>query len=489
MPAERKNKMNMQESFSLVIFGATGNLAQLKLIPALYDLAEANLLPEKVSIVGIGRKELSDEEFRQYSNDVLHKPNRHHQHPIKEEVAEKLLEKMHYVSGDIGKKELYEKLDEKLKEDKSCSNRMFYLATYPELYPTVFNHLEETGLNSQKCGFVRVIIEKPIGSDLDSAKKLNQLLAEYYAEDQIYRLDHYLGRETLQNILSFRFANNLFEPMINKDHVDHIQITAAEDFGIGMRGGYYDSVGALKDVGQNHILQMIALATMEAPTSFTNQDVTDKRIKLLKELAPEMDRLVFAQYEGYLNERSVNPDSNNDTFFAFRTHINNKRFEGVPIYVRAGKALKRTVTEITIVFKKDSQHLFSHLNGGKEANMLIYRIQPNEGIVLKFSSKTPGPDFKLQDEYMQYCYRQTAVSLPDPYLRLLVDALRGDQTFFVDAEEVEAQWKFIDPLIAARSKQKLVSYKAGSFGPEEANQIIEADGRKWIEPSVSFCSF
>lgn len=477
----------MQKSFSLIIFGATGNLAQLKLIPALYDLVEAGLLPDKMSIIGIGRKELSHEEFRQYSHQVLHQPNRHHQHPIKKEVAEKLLEKMLYVSGDISQREVYDKLSQLVKQDETCNNRMFYLATYPELYQTVFDHLKDSGLSDQKCGFARVIIEKPIGNNLESAKKLNRLLADYYKEDQIFRLDHYLGRETLQNLLTFRFGNSLFEPLINKDHIDHIQVTAAEDFGIGLRGGYYDSVGALKDVGQNHLLQMIALSTMEAPATFDNQSVTKQRIKLLKELAPDEKRLVFGQYEGYLQEKDVAKNSKSDTFFAFRTQIDNERFAGVPIYVRAGKMMTRTVTEVAIIFKHQEQHLFSKLSGQNQGNILIYRIQPNEGIVLKFLSKIPGTELKFQDEYMQYCYKHTANNLPDPYLRLLTDALRGDQTFFVDGEEVEAQWQFIDPLIAKR--HQLHSYKAGSWGPEEANAIIEKDGRKWIEPSISFCSF
>jgi len=475
-----------QESFSLVIFGATGNLAQLKLIPALYDLVEANLLPDNISIIGIGRKDLSHQQFRDYSNQVLHKPNKHHQHPIKREVADKLLSKMLYVSGDIAKKEIYQKLNQLVKEKKSCSNRMFYLATYPKLYPIVFNLLQKSGLNDQKCGYARVIIEKPIGSDLQSAQELNQLLNQYYTEDQIFRLDHYLGRETLQNILSFRFANNLFESLINKDHIDHIQVTASEDFNIGMRGGYYDSVGALKDVGQNHILQMIALATMDAPDSFTNQDITKKRIKVLEELKPDLNSVVFGQYQGYLNEENVAADSLSDTFFSFKAYIENERFKGVPIYVRAGKAMARTVTEIAIFFKNDHAGLFAKQNMAEGNNVLIYRIQPNEGIVLKFLSKRPGPEFKLQHEHLQYCYKHTADTLPDPYLRLLFDALRGDQTFFVDAQEVEAQWRFTDPLIAKRNK--LFSYEQGSWGPTEVNEAIEKDGRKWLYPSISFCA-
>lgn len=477
----------MSETFSLIIFGATGNLAQLKLIPALYDLVEANLLPEKMNIIGIGRKELSNEEFRKYSHDVLHQPNHNHEHPIDDNIANKLLDRMYYVAGDIAKEEIYEKLSQMLSKEMNCNNRMFYLATYPELYETVFRNLQNSGLNDQKQGFARVIIEKPIGNDLPSAKRLNDLLEKFYMEDQIFRLDHYLGRETLQNLLTFRFANSLFEPLINKDHVDHIQITAAEDFNIGLRGGYYDSVGALKDVGQNHILQMIALTTMEAPKTFDNQSVTDKRTKLLQELVPDVDSLVFGQYEGYLNEKDVNPNSISDTFFSFKTFIDNPRFQGVPIYVRAGKSMDRRVTEIAIVFKNEDKHLFSDVEGGNEPNMLVYRVVPNEGIVFRFASKIPGSNFKLQNEYMQYCYRHSAAILPDPYLRLLTDALRGDQTFFIDAKEVEAQWKFIDPLVAKRQKPN--SYKPGSWGPDKANQVIEADGRKWIEPSISFCSF
>ncbi len=466
-----------QEAFALIIFGATGNLAQLKLIPALYDLVEANLLPKQMTIIGVGRKKMTDQEFRDYSHRVLHQPNRHHQHPIVEATAAELLGKMRYLAGDIAKPEIYQQLHGLLDQDRACTNRMFYLATYPELYQTVFEHLQSSDLNSQKCGFARVIIEKPIGNDLASAKQLNQLLAKYYVEDQIFRLDHYLGRETLQNILSFRFANNLLEPLINHEQIDHVQVTAAEDFGIGLRGGYYDSVGALKDVGQNHLLQMIALATMEEPRDFSNQAITASRLKLLQELRPDPDKLVFGQYDGYLREQDVRPDSKSDTFFALRTTIANSRFQDVPIYVRAGKLLKRTVTEVTFVFKTKGQN---------PPNMLVYRVQPNAGIVMRFSSKIPGPTFKLQNEYLQFCYKNSENGLPDPYLRLLVDALSGDQTFFVDAEEVEAQWQFVDPLVAKR--RQIHSYQPGSWGPEAADQLIEADGRKWIEPSVSFCA-
>lgn len=474
------------ELFTLIIFGATGNLAQLKLIPALYDLAEAGLLSESMTIVGVGRKKLSKEQFRQYLDEVLHKFNHHHNHPIKKEIIDKLLSKMTYISGDVSQKDVYGKLNAFLGKQPSYTNRLFYLATYPDLYSKVFQNLKKSGLNNRECGWVRVIIEKPIGTDLSSARMLNKLIWSYYDEDQIFRLDHYLGRETLQNILTFRFGNGVFEPLIHHEFIDHIQVTAAEDFGIGLRGGYYDSVGALKDVGQNHILQMLALTTMDAPHKFTNAVVTKKRIDLLESLIPDPKSIIFGQYEGYQKEKDVAKNSKTDTFFALRTTIKSDRFKNVPIYIRAGKKLIQTVTEVAIIFKVDKKRLFKHISGGSEPNVLIYRIQPNEGIVFKFLSKIPGPDLKLRNEYLQYCYRSTGVSLPDPYLRLLVDALRGNQTFFIDAPEVEAQWKFVDPLIESRKKP--IIYSPGTWGPIEADRLIEADGRKWLEPSVAFCA-
>jgi glucose-6-phosphate 1-dehydrogenase len=474
------------ESFALVIFGVTGNLAQIKLIPALYDFAEAGMLPETMHIIGIGRKSYTQDEFKAYVMDVLHMPNRHHQHEIKPDVADKLLSLFEYQSGDMTDPKLYSSINSNLGSHSACENRIYYLATYPNLYEKIFTNLQKSGLNKQECGWVRVIIEKPIGQDEKSAKTLNTLLSKYYVEDQIYRLDHYLGRETLQNLLTFRFGNGVFEPIITAQYIDHIQVTAAEDFGISLRGGYYDSVGALKDVGQNHLLQMIALSTMNAPKAFTNPDVTSSRIDLLKHLVPEPDKVVFGQYEGYQNEKDVKPNSQMDTFFAFRTHIDSPRFLGVPIYVRAGKMLKSTVTEVAIVFKNTAKRLFENYAGGCDPNILVYRIQPNDGIVLRFVTKTPGTEVKLENAYMQFCYHHMGINLPDPYLRLLVDALHGDQTFFNDAPEIEAQWHFIDPLVASRNTP--IMYKPGSWGPKEADALLQADGRSWIEPSVAFCS-
>lgn len=477
------------DSFALIIFGITGNLAQIKLIPALYDMEEKGLLPKDMSIIGIARKPMSDKEIKDYVHKVLHAENRHHQHPIKESVFQKLCNRLHYLNGGLDDSNFYKKLESYLtgltKKGVACDNRIYYLATYPDLYTQVFNNLQRYGLNKETAGWVRLMIEKPIGNNLKSARVLNKLLLQYFNEEQIYRLDHYLGKETLQNILAFRFSNSFFEPLMNSRYIDHIQITAAEDFGIGKRGGYYDAVGALKDVGQNHILQMIAFATMNAPSKFNNKEVTTQRLKILQKLKHFSSQTVFGQYSGYRQEVSVNPRSNTDTFFAFKTEISSNRFKGVPIYVRGGKNLTRTVTEISIVFKTPNNPLIKDLNVGIEPNTLIYRIQPNEGIVLKVLMKKPGFETDLDPTYIQFCYPQdTPHFLPDPYERLISDTIRGDQTFFNNAAEIEAEWVFIDSIV---SSDKPVIYEKGSWGPKEATELIEKDGRKWLEPSLDMC--
>jgi glucose-6-phosphate 1-dehydrogenase len=478
------------DSFALIIFGITGNLAQIKLIPALYDMAEKGLLPEDMSIIGIARSPLSKDEFRDYFNKILHQENKNHSHDIKPEVVEKMLGSIHYLDGHVDDPNFYPKLNNFLSElsqkGKNCNNRIYYLATYPELYRPIFENLEKNNMNNQEKGWVRLMIEKPIGHDLPSAKALNELLAKYFTEDQIYRLDHYLGKETLQNILTFRFGNGIFESLMNKDHIDHIQITASEDFGIGERGGYFDKVGMLKDVGQNHQLQMLAFATMDEPMEFTNEEVTRQRIKILQNLNPLPDKIIFGQYEGYQNEKNVEPGSKTDTFYAYKTEIINERFKGVPIYVRAGKKLEKTITEVSVVFKVPVNRLFKDDKSGMEPNILIYRIQPNEGIILKILVKKPGHTTELDPSYMQYCYRYSGNDMPDAYEHLIADTIRGDQTFFNDAAEVEAQWTFIDQLTT--NDQRPTTYKPGTWGPEEADDLLEADGRHWLEPSDAFCA-
>ncbi|OGE64295.1 glucose-6-phosphate dehydrogenase [Candidatus Daviesbacteria bacterium RIFCSPLOWO2_02_FULL_36_7] len=471
------------EDYALIIFGITSNLAQIKLIPALYDMEEKGLLTSGMTIAGIARRELSDHEFKSYLHSVLLLENIHHKHEIKKQVFKRLCNRFKYISGDLKDQKLYEELKKKIKE----RNQIYYLATYPELYQFILEHLRRNGLNKQIHGWVRLMIEKPIGNNLKSAKALNELLLKYFTEDQIFRLDHYLGKETLQNILTFRFGNDIFEPLINKEFIDHIQITALEDFGIGKRGGYYDQVGALKDVGQNHQLQMLAFSIMDAPSEFTNEAITSQRLKILKSLVSLPDKVVFGQYEGYQQEENVTPDSTTDTFYALKTYVKSERFKDVPIYIRAGKKLKQTATEISIVFKNPVNKLFKGIDCEDEPNVLIYRIQPNEGIVFKILTKKPGHEIKFESEYMQYCYRIDPHShyIPDPYERLIVDTIRGDQTFFNNAEEVEAQWAFVDPLTAIKRKPHI--YKPGTWGPKASDELLAKDGRKWLEPSMEFC--
>lgn len=472
-------------SLALIIFGITGNLTQKYLIPALYDMEEKGSIPQNMKIIGIARKAMTKDKLEEYINQVLHQENIHHKHDIKTEVFKKLFSRIQYKKGDLNDPQLYLALKSSLQAD----NRIFYLATYPDLYQEVFNNLQKTGLSKQDHGWARVMVEKPIGTDLQSAKQINNLLGSYFSEDQIYRLDHYLAKETLQNILTFRFGNGIFEPLINKDYIDHIQITAIEDFGIGKRGGYYDNVGALKDVGQNHQLQMLAFATMDAPSQFSNQAVTKQRIKVLKSLVADTKKIIFGQYQGYKDEENVNPNSITDTFYALKTYLNNDRFKGVPIYIRGGKKLKQTATEISIVFKQPINRLFSHLDSGDQPNILIYRIAPNEGIILKILTKKPGQKIELEPEYMQFCYHQNPSGhyLPDPYERILLDAIEGDQTFFNDAAEIEAQWEFIDSLTNLRDKPLI--YQSGTWGPKEAQKLIEEDSRYWLPPSLEYCNF
>lgn len=474
------------ESITLVIFGITSNLAQKYLLPSLYDMKEKGLLSEGVKVLGVARRKLTREEFVNYINEALHKENIHHRHPIKNEVLKKLIKKISYLDGNLDDSNFYTKLSRELKH----KNTIFYLATYPELYQTIFRNLQKFKLNHSRRGFTRLMIEKPIGNDLNSAKNINQLLTKYFHEDQIYRMDHYLGKETIQNILTFRFANGIFEPLINKDFIDHIQISALEQFGISGRGGYYDKIGALKDVGQNHQLQMLAFATMDAPKEFNNRSITDQRIKIFKNLVPLKNKIVFGQYESYQSEENIPQDSMTDTYYAFKTFIDNDRLKDVPIYIRAGKKIgiqTKEMTEISIVFKQPKNKLLNDSRSSMTPNVLIYRIQPNEGIVVKILTKKSGHEIELQEDYMQFCYRidPNSHSFPDPYERLLMDTVKGDQTFFTDAEEVEAQWKFIDQLY--QEKGVPVIYKDGSWGPKESDQLMKDDGREWLEPSMDFC--
>lgn len=433
----------------MVIFGITGNLAQKKLLPALIGLKKRKLFP-KVKIIGVAR----------------HEPT----------IPKELLPHFEFIEGDVeNDKKLFEKIKKAI-EKSGFENKLFYLATYPVLYKKIFTGLGESGLNKEKEGWTRLIIEKPLGTDFKSARELDMLLHRSFKEEQIYRIDHYLGKITYQNILVFRFGNELFEPLLDKDHIDHIQITSAETIGIEDRGGYFDATGALKDVGQNHLLQILVAATMEAPKNFTNREVTDERIKILKNLMPDGRKLVLGQYKGYLKEKNVAGNSKTDTFFALKTYLNHKCWQGVPIYIRAGKKLKERRSEISLVFKKPQNRLFGQFESGNSPNVLTYRIQPNEGVGIEILTKHTGK-LALSKDLLNFSYGEKNI-LPDAYENLLYDAILGDPTFFNDAPEVEAAWKFIDAL--KKEKKKVFVYRSETWGPKEADKLIEMDGRKWI---------
>jgi glucose-6-phosphate 1-dehydrogenase len=477
----------VMEPFALVIFGVSGNLAQLKLIPALYDLEDKKLLPEGTIIAGMARKDWTREQYHNYVREVLATENHHHQHEIKSEVVNSLLIKMHYLKGDFEAGQGYEQLKKFLSgTGRAGQNHLYYLATYPQFYGQIFNSLQEYGMNKQDKGWVRLMIEKPIGHDAASARELDAVLHKYFTEEQIYRLDHYLGKETIQNILVFRFGNGLLQPLLNREYIDHIQITAAEDFGVGKRGGYYDNVGALRDVGQNHLLQMLVVATMDAPAKFANREVTDERIKILKKIKANPKDVIFGQYNGYRYEEKIKPDSTTDTFFALKTEVDNDQWRGVPVYIRAGKKMAQTVTEISLVFKTPENSLFHNHELGDRPNVLTYRIQPHEGIGLSILVKKPGHKLQLENDFLQYYYKYRENELPDAYEKLIFDAIAGDPTFFNDAPEVIAAWEFVDKLMPFRKTPEV--YDPGSWGPAGANQLIEADGRKWLEPSLDLCS-
>lgn len=475
------------DAFALIIFGVSGNLAQLKLIPALYDLEDKGLLPEGSFVVGIARKDWSSNDYHKYIREVLAMENEHHRHEIREEVVASLLKKMHYMKGDFESGQGYVELKEFLvQRGQAGQNHLYYLATYPQHYGAIFEALQQHGMNKQEGGWVRLMIEKPIGFDGKSAKELDVLLHKYFEEDQIYRLDHYLGKETIQNLLVFRFGNGLLSPLLNRDYVEQIQITASEEIGVGKRGGYYDSMGALRDVGQNHLLQMVVIATMESPSEFTNREVTDRRIEILERLKADPTKIVFGQYNGYAYEEKIAPESTTDTFFALKTEVENDRWRGVPIYIRAGKKMARTVTEISIIFKTPKDRLFANFEMGDWPNVLTYRIKPNEGIGLSMLVKRPGHKVQLDRDYMQFCYKTSKTDLPDAYEKLIYDAMIGDPTFFNDAPEVEAAWKFTDVLMPMRGRPDI--YEPGSWGPESANKLLADDGRVWLEPSELLCN-
>ena len=484
----------MQSPFVIIIFGATGDLMKNKLLPALFSLFQQKRLPEEFHIIGFSRRELSDNEFVNLFTDL----------PSKEGWGD-FAKHLQYQQGSFedvnGYSELIEKLNTFDKKLGACITRFFYLATPPQHYESILNFLQKTKL-SEGCGphnayalrskqgseWTRIVVEKPFGKDLETAIALDKKLAEIFEERQIFRVDHYLGKETVQNILAFRFANGIFDPVWNKQYLDHVQITFAEKKGIEGRGNFFDGVGILRDVGQNHLMQLIAAVAMEQPRSFTKEDLRDERAKVIKALKyiEEKDvnnQVVRGQYKGYLSEKNVPAGSNTETFAAMKFFVNTPRFQNIPFYVRAGKKMPKNTVEISLVFLQTCHILFKEYGCPEIGNILTIKIQPDEGISIRMIAKKPGTKLALETVNMDFTYEEAFMTKGvEAYEKILLDIFAGDQMLFNRSDELGSSWKFITKILKGWESQKseLRSYDQGTWGPKEAEDLIERDGRKWL---------
>jgi glucose-6-phosphate 1-dehydrogenase len=481
---------NRADDCILVIFGASGDLTRRKLLPAIYNLAETGHLPERFAILGVARPSMSEHEFRQQMRTRVTDAEGE---PPDAGKWSRLEERLHYVSGEFNDGALYDTLAATLEQLGSrysiAPNYLFYFAIPPDLFGDVADRLAAAGLARQEHGWRRVIVEKPFGYDLESARALNDRLTAGFRESQIYRIDHYLGKETVQNILAFRFANGIFEPIWNRRYVDHVQMTVAEEEGIGARGAYYDRAGALRDIVQNHMFQLLTLIAMEPPISFRAEDLRDEKVKVLHAIVPSSDDtisrdVVRGQYDGYRREPHVAGESRTETFVAMRLLIDNWRWAGVPFYLRTGKKLARRTTHIAVQFKRAPFMLFRDtpvdcLN----PNVLLLRIQPDEAIALSFDAKVPGPLERLETVTMDFSYsahfKQEAST---GYETLLFDAMTGDQTLFHRMDIVESGWQVVEPILRVwrESPAPVPEYRTGSMGPAEMAALVERDDRRWL---------
>jgi glucose-6-phosphate 1-dehydrogenase len=496
--------MNKPDNHILVIFGASGDLTYRKLIPAIYDLFKQDLLPEKFAVLGVSRTDISNEKFREKMKEGINKYG-NFQDDNKKEIDD-FFKSISYLSIDTKSAEDFkklknhlEKLDEKLKTN---GNFIYYLSTPPSLYGVIPTLIGQVGLNiSQTGSWKKLIIEKPFGYDLKSAKELNKKLLKYFKEDQIYRIDHYLGKETVQNLLVTRFSNGIFEPLWNRNYVNHVEITSVENIGVENRGGYYESSGALRDMVQNHLLQLTGLIAMEPPSSFDSDSIRNEMVKVFLSLRPFNENeiaknIIRGQYSsatvkgekvrGYREEKGVDPESRTETYAALKFYIDNWRWGGVPFYIRTGKRLPTRVTEVVIHFKPTPHFLFAQNELRNSCNQLVLRVQPDEGILLKVGMKVPGQGFSVQNVNLDFHYSDLSDTyLPTAYERLLYDCMIGDSTLYQRADAVEAAWKFVDPILKAwkdDSKIPLYGYPAGTWGPEKADDLIEYQEMKWRYP-------
>ncbi|MGZ3678555.1 MAG: glucose-6-phosphate dehydrogenase [Ktedonobacterales bacterium] len=489
----------------MVIFGATGDLTHRKLLPALYNLALEQPLPPQFTVVGVARRPFSNEEFRQQALESINRFSRNR--PVNQAVWETFSRGLYYHQSQFddtnGYKRLAELLEQLDRERGTGGNHVFYMATPPSYYPSIADRLHEAGLSKKGAAtnppWTRVIIEKPFGHDLRSALALNAELDKSFTEEQIYRIDHYLGKETVQNIMVLRFANGIFEPIWNRRYIDNVQLTVAESIGVDGRGDYYEEAGAMRDMIQNHMMQLLTLVGMEPPANFDANAVRDEKVKVLRSIPPMQENeiaadTVRAQYgpgllagvpvPGYRQEKGVDPQSRTETFVAIKLAIDNWRWAGVPFYLRHGKRLAKRITEIGITFKRPPYLLFRGTGADQmQPNVLSLRIQPNEGISLVFDAKVPGQEMQLRSVNMDFLYGSSfGVEPPEAYERLLLDCMLGDSTLFTRIDESEYSWRLVDNIESAWARQPasaIAQYEPGTWGPKEADALIERDGRTW----------
>ena len=496
--------MKVLENQLLVIFGASGDLTKRKLIPALFELFRQQLLPPQYAILGIGRTELTTDQFRdKLIAELIAKSN--YGIEMQAEISS-FASLLHYLSIETSDPGSYYKIKEKVSDlERIChtsSNCIFYLATPPDLYEVIATGLKINGLNNHESGWRRIIVEKPFGINLKSAIQLNNHLLGCFSEEQLYRIDHYLGKETVQNVMVTRFSNGIFEPLWNRNYIHHIEITSAENIGVEARGGYYDNAGALRDMVQNHLLQLVSLVAMEPPTQIHSHAIRNETLKVLQSIRPvsakDIDKQVIRgqytgssvrgiKYNSYREEPGVSSDSRTETYVALKLFIDNWRWGGVPFFIRTGKYLPTRVTELVVHFKPTPHRLFCFDEGRSNSNnQLVIRIQPDEGILLKFGMKVPGAGFNVQDVNMDFHYADlTQKNIPEAYQRLLVDCMQGDATLFTRGDAIEQAWRIVDPILATWENNPdipIYGYPAGTWGPQQADSLIDEPNITWRFP-------